>query len=162
MRSLVIYSSKSGNTKQLADAIFEDLSGEKSIYPIKEAPEPDLYDFIAIGFWVKGGKPDSDTLDYLPKINGQKVFLFATHGAAIGSEHVNAAMAYARATVKNGHFVGEFNCQGEVSQTVLEKLIAKPQPPAWIADAETAAGHPNDNDIMLLKKIILKINKLLS
>lgn len=38
MKSMVVYSSKTGNTKKLANGIYGALSGEKEIYPVDEAP----------------------------------------------------------------------------------------------------------------------------
>ena len=48
MKSLVVYSSQTGNTRKLADAVFEALPGEKALYPVDGAPDPSGYDFIAI------------------------------------------------------------------------------------------------------------------
>ncbi|MCF8069817.1 MAG: flavodoxin family protein [Desulfobacterales bacterium] len=155
MKSLVIYSSRTGNTKKLAEAVFESMSGDKAIYPVTEAPDPEDYDFIAVGFWLMAGKPDPKTMEYLSGIgSGKRLFLFATHGAAIGSAHVLNAMNYAKTLAPNAEYAGEFNCRGEVDPKVLEKVMAKPQPPVWLHDASNAVGHPDAADIEKLKRII--------
>lgn len=155
MRSLVVYSSQTGNTKKLAEAVYEALSGEKEIYPITDAPVPDNYDFIAVGFWLQAGKPDPKTSEYLPKINsGQRLFLYATHGAAAGSNHAKTAMEHAKSLAPSADITGTFSCQGEVNPKVLEKVSAKPEPPVWLKDAPAAAGHPDDADIEDLKKVL--------
>ena len=67
MKSLVVYSSQSGNTKKLAEAVFEALPEGKEITPVDGAPDPKGYDFVAVGFWLKGGDPDPKSLEYLKK-----------------------------------------------------------------------------------------------
>lgn len=152
MKSLVVYSSQTGNTRKLAEAVFEIFEGEKEIYPIGEAPDPNTYDFVALGFWLMAGKPDPKTLEYLPKIKNTSLFLFSTHGAAVGSEHANNAMNYAKSLASEANISGSYSCQGEVSPKVLEKIRVKPEPPVWLDDAPTAIGHPDQTDIEELKR----------
>ncbi|MCF8139463.1 MAG: flavodoxin family protein, partial [Desulfotignum sp.] len=81
MKSLVLYSSQSGNTQTLAKALYDSLEGEKELCAIDQAPSGNLdYDLVAVGFWLQAGKPDPKTDAYLKacKMNA-KVFLFATH-----------------------------------------------------------------------------------
>ena len=52
MNSLIVYSSNTGNTKKLAQAVYDSLTGSKELYPITEAPDPAGYDFVALGFWL--------------------------------------------------------------------------------------------------------------
>ena len=40
MKSFVLYSSQSGNTKKLADTIYETLPGDKKISPVDEPQQP--------------------------------------------------------------------------------------------------------------------------
>jgi flavodoxin I len=133
VKSLAIYSSQSGDTKKLADAVCESLKGEGEIYPIADAPELINYDSFAVGFWLKAVKPDPETLEYLPKIgNNKKVFLFAAHGTTPGSDHAQAAMIYAIELIPAAEIVGRYNCRGEVNPKIIERIYAKPELPAWI------------------------------
>jgi flavodoxin len=159
MKSLIVYSSKSGNTKKLADVIYEALSGEKTISPVSELPETVGYDFIAVGFWLQAGKPDPAAEKYLARItNGKRLFLFATHGAAKESGHAKTAMDIAKGLVPNAEIAGTFNCQGEVNPDFLQKAARKQPLPEWVKDAPDAKGHPDDADINTLKKIINDLN----
>lgn len=85
------------------------------------------------------------------------LFLFATHGAALGSDHALNAMNHARSLAPQANVLGTYSCQGEVNPKVLEKAKTKPEPPAWIADASYASGHPDENDIEVLKHQIAEI-----
>ncbi|MDY6855500.1 MAG: flavodoxin family protein [Thermodesulfobacteriota bacterium] len=157
MRSLVVYSSQTGNTRKLAETVYRALTGEKKICPISDALDPSDWDFIAMGFWLKAGKPDPMSLEYLPRIKGKSLFLFATHGAAGGSEHALNAMNYAKELAFKAKVVGSYSCQGEVDPKIIEHAQAKPKPPVWIVDAPAAVGHPDETDIEELKSLIVSL-----
>ena len=155
MKSLVVYSSQSGNTKALADAIGDALPGEKTVVSIDESPENlDDFDMLAVGFWLMGGKPDPKSSEFLSKTTGKKLFLFATHGAAKGSAHAVGVMDQAKNLADGAQVIGSYSCQGEVQPKVIEKASAKQPPPVWLADASAAAGHPDANDIAELKAVL--------
>ena len=155
MRSIVLYSSKSGNTKKLADTVYASLPEPKEVCPLGERPaslEP--YDLIAFGFWFQGGQPDADSLAALPQIKDKNLFLFASHGAAKKSAHATKGMNTAKELASSCRVIGTFNCQGEVNPKVIDTAKKKPEPPAWLDDAPAAIGHPNEDDLTELKKII--------
>ena len=153
MKSIVIYSSKSGNTKKLAEAVFDSLTGDKELKPVADAPaDLSLYDFIAVGFWLMAGKPDPDSAKFLEQTTNQKLFLFATHGAAKDSDHARNAMNAAIELAPDCSIIGTFNCQGEVNPKVIEKARTKPKLPPWVPDAGEAVGHPDSTDIEEIKQ----------
>ena len=157
MKSLVVYSSQTGNTRKLAEAVFEGLTGDKAFYPVEEAPEPSGYGFIAVGFWLMGGKPDPKSSEYLGKVGEKSLFLFATHGAGAGSDHAIHGMELAKALAPESDIRGTYSCQGEVNSKIIEKASKKPEPPAWLADAPYAAGHPDRADIEALRYRIAEL-----
>ena len=162
MKSLVIYSSQTGNTRKLADAVYETLTGPKKIFTVNDAPDPSGYDFIALGFWFMSGRPDPGTLEYMSmeyfgNIRGKRLFLFATHGAAVDSLTAEDGMSYAKMLTSEANIVGKFSCQGEVNPEIIEKARALREVPEWIAQAPEAANHPNDADIEELKRVLCSV-----
>lgn len=152
MKALVVYSSQTGNTKKLAEAVCEHLPAGAIMCSVDEAPDPSDYDFVALGFWLQAGKPDPQSTGYLERLKGHKnLFLFATHGARPGSNHAMNAMNHARAVASGATVVGVFSCFGAVNPKVLEKVKAKPQPPEWLDDATDAVGHPDSADLDRLR-----------
>ncbi len=147
MKQLVVYSSQGGNTKKLAEEVFKQLPDDKEIVPVAEAPAPGKYDIVCVGFWLKGGQPDPAAQEFLKKCSG-KVFLFATHGAAAGSDHAKMAMNKAGEQTAGAMIIGTFSCQGEVAAKVLENAANKDPQPPWLADAPAAKGHPDAGDFM--------------
>lgn len=159
MKSLIVYSSKSGNTKKLAEALFDHLSGEKELFSVVDAPDPAGYNFVAVGFWLQGGQPDPDSQAFLAKVEeGQDLYLFATHGAAVGSTHAVNAMNSAKNIAKKAHIIATFSCPGQVSEKVLEMAAKKDPQPPWLADAPAAAGHPDEKDMENVVRLLVELD----
>jgi len=155
MKNLVVYSSKTGNTKKLAQAIYEHIPGEKEIKAVSEAPDPGDFTFIAAGFRIENGEPDQEMQEYLKKIiDDCQVFLFATHASERGSDIVKNAMKKARELAGRARIVGEYDCLGEVPEEKLEEARQQSPQPEWIKNAEKAKGHPDEEDVRELLKLL--------
>ncbi len=159
MKSLVVYSSQTGNTRKLAEALFEMLPDEKEIYAVADAPEPANYDLVAIGFWVMGGNPDPDTAQYLDRIGKQKLFLFGTHGVPKNSPEAVNAMNSTRKAVPKAEVVGTYNCEGELSSQLIDMAEKDPNAPPWIKDPSGSKGHPDEANIREIKELIARVIK---
>lgn len=154
MKSLIVYSSKSGNTKKLAKTIGDMLPGEKVLMTMEENPETKGYDLVCAGFWFQAGKPDAQSASFLSTVKTGKLFLFATHGAANDSGHAANGMTAAKTLASPAEIIGSFHCQGAVNAKFLEKAGTMDPPPPWIKDAPLAKGHPDADDIAALRKEI--------
>ena len=60
MKKLVIFSTLTGNTEKIANAIFSVIEGEKELLNVKDSDKinPDDYDKIIVGYWVDKGDAD--------------------------------------------------------------------------------------------------------
>jgi flavodoxin len=152
-----------GNTKKLAEAVYEALPDEKEIFELGEAPDPAGYDLVAVGFWFKSGKPNPETMEYLTKLLGKSVFIFATHGAPVEYDHVANGLEEAKGATGGATILGSFSCMGAVNPEVLEKVRSMPEEkqPVWISRAEEAVGHPDEGDIQGLKDAVAEALKSL-
>ncbi len=93
---LVTYFSLTGNTKKVAEAIFEALEGEKYLKPIEEVKEVQAYDLIFIGFPVHSHSLPYKVEAFLRQLpEGKKIALFSTHGSFPGGELSRQALEYA-------------------------------------------------------------------
>ena len=80
-RYSIIYSSKTGNTKKLAEAIYNTLPQNKcDYYGTVDKIDDVLSNVIYIGFWTEKGNADHLTIDFLNKLKNKKIFLFGTAG----------------------------------------------------------------------------------
>ena len=83
MKILVTYYSKTGNTKAVAEAIYEALGKEdKDIRPIKEVENTEDYPLIFCGFPIYAHSVPVPAQNFIKGIpSGTNLALFSTHGA---------------------------------------------------------------------------------
>lgn len=157
MKILLIYSSKTGNTQKVAEAIGEAL--QVTPVPVEENPSPETFDWIVAGYWVDRGTADGKMKAYLEKISGKKVALFATLGAEPDSEHAAKCLENGAALLGAGsEVVGKFICQGKVAPEMVDmmkKMFPAGHPhamtPERLARIEQAASHPDVADLAAAK-----------
>lgn len=158
MKSLVVYSSRTGNTKKVAQAIHEIFPAPCDIHPVETAPDPAGYDFVAIGFWVDKGEPDARAKDYMKRVQGRKVGLFGTLGAWPDSDHARQCLDKARELMAGNEILGTFLCQGRIDPAVLEMMRkvasdAHPMTPERQARIREAEKHPDAADLAAARTV---------
>ncbi len=147
-KTLVTYFTRTGNTKLVAEAIFEVLPGDKSLKPMAEAGDIAPYQLLFVGFPVQTHSVHFSVETFLKGIpEGKKVALFSTHGSVTGSQLSREALEYASVLVAKAKLVGTFSCRGKVSMHALEVLMKAPEHEAWADMAASAATHPDAHDL---------------
>ena len=124
MKGLIIYSSKTGNTKRMAEKIYEALKDKQqmTIKDIRDAPKIEEYDFILLGGWIDRGTLETKTLKLLKTIKNKKIGLFATLGAMPDSEHGKKVIKNLQGLLKDRDSLGQYICPGLVDPKMIEKL----------------------------------------
>lgn len=154
MKSLVVYSSRTGNTRKIAEAVAGALPGCQ-LYPVEEAPLPEGYDLVAVGYWVDKGMPDDKAKKYMEQIKNCNVALFGTLGAWPDSEHAAHCKVQGEALLtdpaQGNKVLGTFLCQGRVDPAVvamMQKMAnsGHPMTEERRARLEEAAKHPDEED----------------
>lgn len=147
-RCLVTYFSKTGNTKKVAEAIFDALDVEKEIIPIEQIQRIDEYSPILIGFPVYSHSVPLKIQDFIKKIpDNKKTAFFSTHGSLTGSRLSREALEHAVILASKAKVLGTFSCRGKVSLEALETLRKSPEHEAWADMAISAASHPDKSDL---------------
>ena len=156
MKSIVIYSSLTGNTKKVGEAIAAALPEGTPAIPVQQVPAdlPD-YECVFLGFWVDRGQADKDAADLLPKLRNKHVALFATLGADPHSPHAAESLMKAAELLPEGKKpAGQFICQGAVDPKVIEmmyKMFPKGHVHGQSAERDAlhaeAAKHPDAADL---------------
>ena len=88
MKACVLYISRTGNTKRLAEVISESL--EAPTFNLADAPEPSVtqdFDLLVIGTPVMGMRPAPEVHSFvkrLPEGSGKKTILFCTYAIRQG------------------------------------------------------------------------------
>ncbi len=164
MKSLVVYSSRTGNTEKVAKAVFDALPEPKEIFSAKEAPDPAGYDFLALGFWVDKGTANAGSATYMKGVKGKKIGLFGTLGAYPDSDHARQCMEKVKQMVDGNEVLGEFMCQGKVDPALVKMMETKMKDdphhsmtPERRARLEEAARHPDEKDLADAKAVFADI-----
>lgn len=164
MKALIVYSSRTGNTRMIAEAIHAVMPEGTDIFPVEQAPDPVGYDFIALGFWVNKGAPDTAMAAYMPKVRGKRVGLFGTLGAWPDSEHARKSMRNAVERMTGNEVLGTYLCQGKIDPRLLAAMEkrshnAHPMTEERRARIEEAAKHPDEADCAEAQRIFAEICK---
>lgn len=152
MKALIVYSSKTGNTRKLAYAVHLALD-DAELCRVELAPDPASYDLVYLGFWVEGGTADEKTRTYMKRLKGQKVALFATLGAYPDSRHATESLEAAANLLPDCEVVDRFICQGAIDPELIEWMETLPKDHGFGPTEsrkklwKDAAIHPNDADL---------------
>ncbi len=148
MKTLITYFSITGNTKKIAEAVYETLKADKEIKKIDECSDLDEYSLVFVGFPVHSHSVPIKVEAFLKNIpHGKKIALFSTHGALTGSHLSREALEYAVILASKAKVLGSFSCRGKVSPEALEVLMKSPEHVAWAEMAVSARNHPDQNDL---------------
>ena len=148
LKTLVTYVSRTGNTKKIAEAIFDAVEGEKSLIPITEQPNLAEFSLIFIGFPVQSHSVPFKVETFIKSIPaGKKVAFFSTHGTLTGNRLSREALEYAATLASKALVLGTFTCRGKVSPEALEVLSKSPEHTAWAEMAASARSHPDESDL---------------
>lgn len=162
-RYSVVFSSSTGNTKLLADAIDEALPKENRDYFGEITPEVPESEMLYVGFWTDRGNADKTALEFC---KGLKTKRFSLRDGGLRRQRglFQKILANAESALDGSNTVaGEFMCQGKMPQAVRERYMsmkAQPNPPAnldmLIENFDRALSHPDAEDLERLKKTVLK------
>lgn len=114
MKAIVLYSSVTGNTRSVAEAIHGIMPGNTPIFPVHKAPPPDEYELLILGFWVRRAKPDPRMLRYMGMVQNKRVAWFGTLAAWPDSPHAGQVRANAELLLRGNQVLGGFLCQGRL------------------------------------------------
>lgn len=129
MKVLIAYMSISGNNKKIAEAIYQEIQEEKEIKELNEIDDLEGYDLAFVGFPMHGFGAPEEAKGFLEKhCRDKKIVLFVTHGAPEDSGDLQPCLAKCRETAAGANVIDMFNCQGELSQYVMDELLKNDNP----------------------------------
>ncbi|MEN6321269.1 MAG: flavodoxin family protein [Syntrophaceae bacterium] len=153
MKALVTYYSETGNTEALARAIYDAIHIEKEIKPVKDVQSTKGYDIIFCGFPCHAHSVPGKAISLIKGLpEGQKIAFFSTHGSLRGGQLPKQAFEHAIGLASKAKILGHFGCQGKVDRKLIDALSTKPEHRAWVDEALSADGHPDQHDLADGKK----------
>ncbi|TGC08529.1 flavodoxin family protein [Methanolobus halotolerans] len=129
MRTLVTYMTQTGNTKRIAEAIYEEVEGEKHIEEMATVDNPQGYDLIFAGYPIMQMAVPPLANSFLnDRTKGKYIAIFVTHAVPEGFHEIDKWMSTARIAAKGANIVGTFDCQGELASHIIDQLLKSDDP----------------------------------
>ncbi len=157
MKIALIYSSKTGNTKKVAEGINSRGGFNISVFESVEntSINVDDYDTFILCYWNDKGTADENMLAFIEQVCNKNVISIGTLGAYPDSEHADNFKNNVKALLesKGNNVIGSFCCQGKIDEEIIERFKSLPEghPHAITQEKleryEQASKHPNDEDI---------------
>ena len=160
MKTLVTYMTQTGNTQKIAEAIYDELEGEKEIKPIGDVSDLEGYDLAFIGFPVLQFDVPPVVKTFLSeKTSGKNIATFMTHALPEGAEPIHSWTGSASDAAAGANVLGAFDCQGELAQPVIEMLLKAddPQMKAFGEMGPSTKGQPDQSRIQKAKQFAKEV-----
>ena len=160
MKILVAYMSLTGNTKKVAESIYDAITEEKEIKMLKELDSLEGYDLTFIGFPIHDFAPPKQAKSFIEKhTDGKTIAMFVTHGAPETMEDVQQWLATCRKTSDQSDILGIFNCQGKLADEIIDFLKVSNQPKlrSFAKFAHLTKGFPNEESLIKAREFARKI-----
>ena len=160
MKYAIVYSSRTGNTRKLAETVREALPAGDCVYFGPPSEKALSAERLYVGFWTDRGICDADTAAFLKTLTAQEIFFFGTAGFGVSQEYFDKILERTREFLPESvRVVGSFLCQGKMPLSVrqrYEALQKSPTPPPnvemRIENFDRALSHPDTEDLHHLQE----------
>ena len=161
-RYSIMFSSVTGNTRMLAEAIRETLPKENCDYFGVCGGAKAKSELLYVGFWTDKGNADESTSDFLKQLHGKNIFLFGTAGFGGSKEYFDKILKKVEHSLDKSNTVfGCYMCQGKMPMSVRQRYeemkkqpIHLPNLDAMIENFDKALSHPDADDLEQLKQAV--------
>ncbi len=153
MKTLLAYSSRTGNTEKLCKGVAQAIGEQIDIdlMKVSEIKDIDDYDLIMIGFWVDKGSANREAKKQITKLRNKRVLLLGTIGAAPDSEHGQKVYKTVNKLVDpSNDYLGVFLARGKVDPKLASRIKFIPLPSGikkQMEEASAGSRETNEQDI---------------
>lgn len=170
MDYMVVYSSKTGNTKKIAAEIFGALPGmSKDMQSLDEYRGKDA-DIFFVGFRVNRGTCEMSVIDMMSGLHGKKIALFGTCGLGGDESYYKAIEQKVNVWIPDDcEYLGAFLCQGKMPMQIRERYEIFREDPVqeacrrkMLQNFDEALFHPNEEDLSNAREFVKKVLGALS
>ncbi|MCL5774199.1 MAG: flavodoxin family protein [Firmicutes bacterium] len=132
MKVLVTYISWTGNTRKIAEAIFQEIQAEKEMKDFGEVKSLDGHDLVFVGFPIHGfGQPSDEAKEFLDKYcASKKTALFVTYSAPEDSPFVPPWLEACKEIAKGTQLIGLRDFQGQIPLEQVDVMLQSTGPKA--------------------------------
>lgn len=155
MKICVLFDSKTGNTRQLAERI-------RARYRDLLTDTPADAEVVFWGSWTDKGLPSAAMQEVAATLHGKRVFVFGTCGFGGSQEYYDALFSRAAALLpEDNTVIGRFYCPGQMPPSVRARYVsllqAHPddrQMQVNVENFDAVVGHPDAADLAALDKAL--------
>ena len=165
MKTQVLYVSGTGNTEQIAKAVYQEIPGaSKDIMKLDSCFEKHSAAMYFIGFWVNRGSASVEILDFLSGLHGKNIALFATCGMGKHPEYYRKIEKNVSAFIPDDNqYLGAFFCQGKMPMHVrrkyeqIETFENGKQVEQMLHNFDEALLHPDRRDLANARAFVCSV-----
>ncbi|MBC2577821.1 flavodoxin family protein [Peptostreptococcus russellii] len=125
MKIAIVYSSLTGNTKKLAEGVFNKIPSnfEKSIFNENDEYDLSEYDIVIPAFWIDRSFPNKSMKNFISKLKNKKIFFMGTMGFFPDSKHGRDCAENTLSIIDEScEVLGYFICNGKVDMNLLKNI----------------------------------------
>lgn len=164
MRYAVIYQSKSGNTRLLAEKIYQTIKSQNKVISdleqLSEIPQADVY---FIGFGVRNNSCSIEVINLLEKLENARYALFLTCGYMPTEQYKEALRKHLDVWLpETGTILDMLVCQGKVEWEQRDIMYRQ-----MSEEEETLRemfyygnNHPDEKDLESAERFVEKIQSI--
>lgn len=163
MKYAVIYQSKSGNTKRLAETIYQAIdSKDKVLCDLNQKsylPKAEIY---FVGFGIHNQSCSVEIMDLLETLEGKRYALFMSCGLKPTEKYKETLKKKLEVWFpEDGELLDMIVCQGRVEDEQKERMYS--QMPSYVDEMkimfEEGDNHPDNNDLRTARNFAIKIQE---
>lgn len=166
LKNLVVYASETGNTKLLAEEVYNSLPssmGKKAIVDVHQWNGTLDAENYFIGFWANRGSCSLEILDILSSLHRRNISLFGTCGMGNTKQYYDSLEQNARVWIADdNNFIGSYFCLGKMPLEIREKYESfrgkcdDHKIDKMITIFNQALSHPDKTDLMNVRAFVDK------
>ena len=164
MKTLILYHSRSGNTRKVAEAIAAALP-DADLKSTADAPDLAGYDYAIFGFGIYRGWPTGEIRTLMTRWRGKPAGIFFTLGANPDSEAARTCLGRVEGLLSSCRIFGRFICQGRYTEAMIERMKSRPaaSPHGWNAEraarVAAAAAKPDESDLATARNLFVEAHR---
>ena len=118
----------------------------------------DLFDTFVLSYWCNHGTADDDTIDLIHRMQGKKIIIIGTLGAARDSAHAQKVCENVEKLVReNNRLIGHYLCRGSIDLNRTARRLRIPEgqkghlSPERFEKQKESLGHPDTQELAQLQ-----------
>lgn len=164
MKTVIIFSTVTGNAFRLAEAAKEGVENPYGPYNMRYANDErviNAFDTFVLCYWCNHGTADDDTIDFISKLKGKNIVMVGSLGAALDTPHAKSVYERVGALAsENNTLLGNYLCRGSIDLNRTFERTKIPEGEKGHLSEERfekqkqSLGHPDEKELVGAAKAV--------